>query len=86
MSTQNKLFGNTNNTNIGLTFISEKFSSTTDSFWTVLNPGVIINPFDFVSVDNKNNIKTIGIVKELKRTFISFESKQNNFFFSFVSY
>ena len=83
MSTQNKLFGNTNNKNIGITLISEKFSSTTDSFWIVLNPGVVINPFDFVSVDNKNNIKTIGIVKELQRTFILFNSKQNNFFFSF---
>ena len=69
MSTHNKLFGNINNKNIGITFISEKFSSTTGSFWTVLNPGVIINPFDFVSVDNKNNIKTIGIVKELQRNF-----------------
>src|SRR3954451_4941812 len=67
---------------IGKTFVSEKFSSTIDSFWVVINSSVLINPFDFVSVDNKNNTKTIGIVKELQRTFLLFDSKHNGFFFS----
>lgn len=63
--------------------IQEKFSSTIDSFWIVLNPGVIINPFDFVSIDDKSNIKTIRIVEELQRIFIRFDSNYNNFTFSF---
>src|SRR3954467_4150460 len=67
---------------IGKTFVSEKFSSTIDSFWVVINSSVLINPFDFVAVDNKNNTKTIGIVKELQRMFLLFDSKHSGFFFS----
>lgn len=83
MPTQNRLYENNDSKNVGITFISEKFSSTIDSFWVVLNSETIINPFDFVSVDNKNNIKTIGIVKELQRTFVFFDPKSNNFIYSF---
>jgi hypothetical protein len=83
MPTQNRLYENNDSKNVGITFISEKFSSTIDSFWVVLNSETIINPFDFVSVDNKNNIKTIGIVKELERTFVFFDPKSNNFIYSF---
>ena len=76
MSADNKLsHQSTNNKEIGKTFVSEKFSSTIDSFWIIINSSVLINPFDFVSVDNKNNTKTIGIVKELQRTFLFFDSK-----------
>ena len=83
MSADNKLsHQSTNDKEIGKTFVSEKFSSTIDSFWVVINSGVLINPFDFVSVDNKNNTKTIGIVKELQRTFLFFDSKHSGFFFS----
>jgi len=83
MSADNKLsHQSTNNKEIGKTFVSEKFSSTIDSFWIVINSSVLINPFDFVSVDNKNNTKTIGIVKELQRTFLLFDSKHSGFFFS----
>jgi uncharacterized protein len=81
MPTQNRLFENNDNRSIGITFISEKFSSTIDSFWVVLNSETIINPFDFVSVDNKNNVKTIGIIKELQRTIVFFDPKSNNFIF-----
>ncbi len=83
MSADNKLsHQSTNDKEIGKTFVSEKFSSTIDSFWVVINSSVLINPFDFVSVDNKNNTKTIGIVKELQRTFLLFDSKHSGFFFS----
>ena len=83
MSADNKLsHQSTNDKEIGKTFVSEKFSSTIDSFWVVINSSVLINPFDFVSVDNKNNTKTIGIVKELQRTFLFFDSKHSGFFFS----
>ncbi|MGN6707853.1 MAG: hypothetical protein ACTHKF_00700 [Candidatus Nitrosocosmicus sp.] len=83
MPTQNRLYENNDSKNVGITFISEKFFSTIDTFWVVLNSETIINPFDFVSVDNKNNIKTIGIVKELQRTFVFFDPKSNNFIYSF---
>src|SRR3954451_842514 len=84
MSADNKLSQQSTNDKeeIGKTFVSEKFSSTIDSFWVVINTSVLINPFDFVSVDNKNNTKTIGIVKELQRTFLLFDSKHSGFFFS----
>ena len=42
-----------------------------DSFWFALNENTIINSFDFVSVDNFHNIKTIGIIKELQAVMLS---------------
>jgi uncharacterized protein len=68
--------------NIGKTFISEKFSNTVDSFWVIINPDILINPFDFVSVDNLNNTKTIGMVKDLQRIFLSGDSKYKDFYIS----
>jgi DNA helicase HerA-like ATPase len=37
-----------------------------DGFWFSVNQGIIINPFDFVSVENLYNTRTVGIVKELQ--------------------
>ena len=54
------------NQEIGKTIASEKFLNTMDGFWFALNPNVIINSFDFVTVDNLFDSKTIGIVKELQ--------------------
>ena len=51
---------------IGKTIASEKFLNTMDGFWFALKPNVIINSFDFVTVDNLFDSKTIGIVKELQ--------------------
>jgi uncharacterized protein len=51
---------------IGKTIATEKFLNTMDGFWFALNPNVIINSFDFVTVDNLFDSKTIGIVKELQ--------------------
>ena len=51
---------------VGKTIISEKFPSTMDGFWFSVNYGTIINPFDFVSVENLYNTRTVGIVKELQ--------------------
>lgn len=58
--------GFTSNLEIGKTIISEKFPSTMDGFWFSVNQGIIINPFDFVSVDNVCDTRTVGIVKELQ--------------------
>ena len=57
---------NNSHQDIGTTIASEKFLNTMDGFWFVLNPNVIINSFDFVTVDNLFASKTIGIVKELQ--------------------
>src|SRR5215207_11366221 len=54
------------NHEIGKTIASEKFLNTMDGFWFALNPHVILNSFDFVTVDNLFDSKTIGIVKELQ--------------------
>ncbi len=78
----NKFYGNLDSTNIGKTFVSEKFSNTVDSFWVIINPSILINPFDFVSVDNLNNTKTIGMVKELQRIFLLVDSKFRDFYLS----
>ena len=51
---------------IGITIASEKFLKSMDGFWFALNPNIIINSFDFVTVDNLFDSKTIGIVKELQ--------------------
>jgi DNA helicase HerA-like ATPase len=51
---------------IGTTIASERFPNNMDGFWFAISPNVIINSFDFVTVDNLYNSKTIGIVKELQ--------------------
>jgi uncharacterized protein len=51
---------------IGKTIASEKFLNTMDSFWFALKPNVIINSFDFVTVENLFDSRSIGIVKELQ--------------------
>jgi uncharacterized protein len=58
--------GFTSNLEVGKTIISEKFPSTMDGFWFSINQGIIINSFDFVSVENLRDTRTVGIVKELQ--------------------
>jgi uncharacterized protein len=63
---------------IGITFVSENFSNSIDSFWIIVKPEILINPFDFISVDNVQSTKTIGMVKELKRIYIGRETSSKN--------
>src|ERR671914_1850516 len=51
---------------IGLTIVSDKFPITMDTFWFAINSKVVVNPFDFVTVKNLHNTRTVGIVKELQ--------------------
>jgi uncharacterized protein len=51
---------------VGKTIVSDKFPITMDNFWFAIASKVIINPFDFVTVKNLYNTKTIGFVKELQ--------------------
>ena len=52
-------------TQVGQTIVSDKFPITMDTFWIAIKSNVIINPFDFVTVKNLHNTRTIGIVKEV---------------------
>ena len=58
--------GYISNLEIGKTIISEKFPSNMDGFWFSVNEGMIVSSFDFVSVENLYNTRTVGIVKELQ--------------------
>jgi DNA helicase HerA-like ATPase len=51
---------------IGQTLASDRFPNTMDSFWFSINPDVVINPFDFVTVRHIFKTRTIGMVKELQ--------------------
>jgi DNA helicase HerA-like ATPase len=53
-------------TQIGRTIVSDKFPITMDNFWFAIDSDIIVNPFDFITVKNLYNTKTIGIVKELQ--------------------
>ena len=56
---------------VGLSFISEKLSNTTDNFWMIISSNTLLNPFDFVKVENMQDTVTIGVVKEIKRMYIN---------------
>jgi hypothetical protein len=51
---------------IGKTIASKRFLNNMDGFWFAIKPNTMVNSFDFVTVDNLHNSKTIGIVKELQ--------------------
>jgi uncharacterized protein len=63
---------------IGRTVESERFPITMDEFWFSILPSVIVGPFDFVSVDNIYNTRTIGIVKELRTVSRIRSARQNS--------
>ena len=60
-----------NDREIGKTIVSDKFLNTIDEFWFIIDSNKIVNPFDFVSVNNIHKTITIGIVKELQSSFLS---------------
>ena len=64
---------------IGKTIASERFLNTMDGFWFALKPNVIINSFDFVTVDNLFVSKTIGIVKELQAAISEHDYDYNHY-------
>jgi hypothetical protein len=65
---KNNINNNSRNDDIGRTLATERFLNTMDSFWFSINPDVIINPFDFVTVKHIYDTKTTGIVKEMQAT------------------
>ena len=59
-------FGSQDLPDVGRVVASSQLPITMDGFWFALNAGVLMNTFDFVTVENLFNTKTIGIVKELQ--------------------
>jgi DNA helicase HerA-like ATPase len=52
--------------NIGKTTATEKTPNTIDEFYFWVEPGKIINPFDFVSVEHLEKSTTVGLVTSMK--------------------
>jgi uncharacterized protein len=50
---------------IGKSFVSYKHQNTIDSFWFTIKADIIVNPFDYVTVE-QSNYKTIGIIQDLQ--------------------
>jgi hypothetical protein len=66
MRHSNHKHGYKSNLEVGKTIITKEFPSNMDGFWFSVNEGMIINSFDFVSVENLCHSRTVGIVKELQ--------------------
>ena len=56
----------TSNIEIGKTFVSDKHPNTIDSFWFTIKPDIIVNPFDYVTVEQSYHAKTIGMIQDLQ--------------------
>jgi hypothetical protein len=54
------------NIEIGKTFVSDKHPNTIDSFWFAVKPDIIVNPFDYVAVEQSYYTKTIGMIQDLQ--------------------
>ena len=46
--------------------MTQGYRDTMELCWFVVEGDVVVNPFDFVSVDNINNSISIGIVKDIQ--------------------
>ena len=53
------------NIEIGKTFVSDKHPNTIDSFWFAIKPDIIVNPFDYITVEQSYYAKTIGMIQDL---------------------
>ena len=51
---------------VGGSIVTQRYPSTMDLYWFVVKENVVVNPFDFVSVNNINNSVSIGIVKDMQ--------------------
>src|ERR687887_1005434 len=50
---------------IGKTFVSYRHQNTIDSFWFAIKANIIVNPFDYVTVE-QSHYKTIGIIQAIQ--------------------
>jgi hypothetical protein len=51
---------------IGKTLASYSYPSTIDGYWFIVSPSTILNTFDFVTVNNLHESKTIGLVQDIR--------------------
>jgi len=51
---------------IGKTTATERFPNTVEQFYFWVEPGKIVNPFDFVSVEHVKETTTIGLISSMK--------------------
>ncbi|MDW0282188.1 MAG: hypothetical protein QN720_06770 [Nitrososphaeraceae archaeon] len=51
---------------IGKTLASDSYPSTIDSYWFIVSPSTILNTFDFVTVNNLQESKTIGLIQDIR--------------------
>jgi DNA helicase HerA-like ATPase len=64
---------------IGKTIVSLYHPSTIDYYWFLVNPNTILNTFDFVTVNNLQNTRTIGIIQDLTVEVI--DASTTNYFY-----
>lgn len=51
---------------IGKTLASYSHPSTIDGYWFIVSPSTLLNTFDFVTVNNQHESKTIGLVQDIR--------------------
>lgn len=51
---------------IGKTLASYAYPSTIDGYWFIVSPSTLLNTFDFVTVENQHESKTIGLVQDIR--------------------
>ena len=51
---------------IGKTIATDSYPSTIDGYWFIVSPSTILNTFDFVTVNNLYESKTIGLVQDIR--------------------
>lgn len=51
---------------IGKTIATDSYPSTIDGYWFILSPSTILNTFDFVTVNNLYESKTIGVIQDIR--------------------
>ena len=65
---------------VGKSIVTKQFPSTMDLYWFIVEDNVVVNPFDFVSVDNINNSVSIGIIKDIQSVVVN----ENPFLFDML--
>lgn len=51
---------------IGKTVVTDSYPSTIDGYWFIVSPSTILNTFDFVTVNNLYESKTIGLIQDIR--------------------
>src|SRR6188472_389366 len=64
---------------IGKTFVSYNHKNIIGSFWFAIKADVIVNPFDYVTVEQQqSNYKTIGMIQDIQTVAAVVDKKQSS--------